>query len=189
MVDLGISWVRCHHTTISYGEASPPGPLQRRLPAKVVRVESLRPGAGPLVEAERRRLEGRLWREVLETDLPALARFEDGRAAWVEHEGWQYLATWPDADFFDLVMRRVAREAGLPVMELPEGVRVRRRSVLTFAFNFAPEPRSTPAPTDAEFVLGGRSCRPLGWRRGGADEHRQEEDAPGSRGPAQSDSG
>ena len=140
----------------------PPGPLQARLPLRVTRVESLRPGAGPGVEASGRMFAGRLWREVLETDLAPLATFADGGAAWVANEAWHYLATWPETALLDLVIARVALEAGLPVDTLEEGVRLRRRGGLQFAFNFAPEARRTPAPVGARYSLGGADMPPAG---------------------------
>ncbi|WP_411287893.1 beta-galactosidase [Phenylobacterium sp.] len=145
----------------------PPGALQSRLPLRVIRVESLRPGAGPRVEVSGRGLAGRLWREVLETDLPPLATFEDGGTAWLASESWHYLATWPEAALLDLIIARVALEADLPVEALEEGVRLRRRGDVQFAFNFAPEARRTPAPADSHYVLGGPDLPPAGlaaWR-------------------------
>lgn len=140
----------------------PPGPLQARLPVRVTRVESLRPGAGPVVEHSGRSFAGRLWREVLDSDLPPLATFSDGGTAWTAHSSWHYLATWPEAALLDLVIARVALEADLPVLALEEGVRLRRRGDLLFAFNFAPEGRRTPAPADARYVLGGPELPPAG---------------------------
>lgn len=145
----------------------PPGPLQARLPLRVSRVESLRPGAGPDVDVHGRTFAARLWREVIETDLPARAEFTDGGAAWVSSELWHYLATWPETALLDHVIATVALEAGLSVQPLEEGVRVRRRGDVCFAFNFAPEVRRTPAPADVSYVLGGSSLPPAGvaaWR-------------------------
>lgn len=147
--------------------ALPPGPLQARLPLLVSRVESLRPGAGPDVDVHGRIFGARLWREVIETDLPVRAEFADGGAAWVSNELWHYLATWPETALLDHVIATVALEAGLSVQPLEEGVRLRRRGDVCFAFNFAPEARRTPAPADATFVLGGASLPPAGvaaWR-------------------------
>jgi beta-galactosidase len=145
----------------------PPGPLQAKLSMRVTRVESLRPGAGPGVEVADRAFAGRLWREVIETDLVPLATFADGGAAWIGHKSWHYLATWPEAALLDHVIARVALEANLPVEALDEGVRRRRRGDVRFAFNFAPEARPTPAPSDARYLLGGPDLPPAGvaaWR-------------------------
>ena len=148
-------------------DALPPGPLQARLPMRVARVESLRPGAGPQVRVAGKTLAGRLWREVIETDLVPLATFVDGGAAWIGHRSWHYLATWPEAALLDHVVAHLAREAGLPIVALDEGVRLRRRGDVRFAFNFAPEARRTPAPSGARYLLGGPDLPPAGlaaWR-------------------------
>ncbi|HEX2560269.1 beta-galactosidase [Phenylobacterium sp.] len=132
-----------------------PGPLQAKMPFKVTRIESLRPGAGPAVVLGEERLAGRLWQERIETALQPLARFDDGAPAWLAHQGWHYLATWPEADLLDRVVSRVLADAGLTVAPLEEGVRTRSRDGVRFAVNYAPEPRRTPAPRGARFLLGG----------------------------------
>ena len=145
----------------------PPGRLAARLPVRVARVESLRPGAEPQVQVDSLRVSGKLWREVLETDLTPRATFADGGAAWVEHNSWHYLATWPEASLFDAIIASVAAEAGLAVATMPEGVRVRERDGVKFAFNFAPDARPTPAPPGTQFLLGGSQLPPAGvaaWR-------------------------
>ena len=145
----------------------PPGPLQTRLPMKVTRVESLRPGAGPWVTVGEQTLPARLWREVIETKLDAVATFSDGGPAWVKQGRWNYLATWPEPELFDEVIKRLEREAGLFVSNMEEGVRLRTRDGVSFAFNFAPEPRRTPAPPHARYLLGDGELPPGGvsaWR-------------------------
>ena len=145
----------------------PPGPLQARLPFKVTRVSSLRPGAEPSVVLGEETLPGRLWRETLETALEPLATFEDGGAAWVGKDGWSYLATWPQAALMDAIMRRVVRATGLFVARLEDGVRMRTRDGVAFAFNYAAEPRATPAQVGATFLLGDAELPPAGvaaWR-------------------------
>ena len=132
-----------------------PGPLQAVLPIKVSRVESLRPGAGPVVRVSGQTFTAKAWREVLETDLAPIATFEDGQPAWVAKDGWHYLATWPDAALFDAVIARVAGEARLEVRSHVEGVRTRDRDGVRFAINFALETRETPAPSGTPFLLGG----------------------------------
>jgi beta-galactosidase len=138
-----------------------PGPLQARLPVKVPRVESLRPGAGPAVNLDGETLPAQSWREHLETDLPALARFaDDGAAAWVARDGWHYLATWPGPALLDRIVARLAAEAGLDTHPQAEGVRTRTRDGVRFAYNFAPESRPTPAPAGMAFLLGGAELEP-----------------------------
>ena len=132
-----------------------PGPLQAVLPIKVSRVESLRPGADPVVRVSGQTFTAKAWREILETDLAPIATFEDGQPAWVAKDGWHYLATWPDAALFDAVIARMAREARLEVRPHVEGVRTRDRDGVRFAINFALETRETPAPSGTAFLLGG----------------------------------
>jgi beta-galactosidase len=147
----------------------PPGLLQTRMPFKVNRVESLRPGAEPHVALGERTLPARLWREEIETTLHPLARFVDGAPAWLHQGCWHYLATWPEAALFDVVIGRLADEAGLQLTPMPEGVRTRTRDGVTFAINFAPEHRAAPAPEGAVFLLGGTDLAPGGvssWRKG-----------------------
>jgi beta-galactosidase len=151
----------------------PPGPLQRLLAMKVIRVESLRPGAGPMVRVAEsplpgRTLPGRLWREAIDTALPSRADFTDGGGpAWIVDGRFHYLATWPEAVLFDAVIAAAAAQAGVALIDLPEGVRLRSRDGVTFAVNFATEPRFTPAPEDAVYLLGGPDLPPGGvsaWR-------------------------
>ena len=146
----------------------PPGPLQAGLTIKVTRVESLRPGAGPAVVFEGRTFAARLWRETLETALAPRASFTDGGAAWVAQGRLNYLATWPQPELLDAVIETLAREAGVPLTDLAQGVRLRRRDGVTFAFNFAPEPRATPARPGMTFLMGGEVLPPGGlaaWRQ------------------------
>lgn len=152
--------------SLTIPENLPPGPLQNLLRLKVGRVESLRPGltvgvAGAIKgKAER-------WRELVESDLLPLARFADGRGALYEDGRALYLACWPDREALADAMRLLAGRAGLKICDLPEGVRLRRRGDLTFAFNYAATDSAVPAPADAKFALGGRVVGPqevAAWR-------------------------
>jgi beta-galactosidase len=145
----------------------PPGPLQSRLPMKVTRVESLRPGGGPSVRIGAATYASRLWRERIETELTPLAVFDDGGPAWLQSGRWNYLAAWPEPALADAVIGRLAEEAGLAGTVLDEGVRVRTRDGVRIAINYAPEPRRAPAPAGARFVLGAAELPPGGvcaWR-------------------------
>lgn len=132
----------------------PPGPLRALLPMRVIQVASLRPGLrhevkGGVAGAMER------WREWVEPvgETDTMARFADGTPAWLRAGRAHYLAGWPDAALLDAAMRHVLTEAGLALMDLPPGVRLRRRGGLTFAFNYGPEPWT--APDTGRFVLGG----------------------------------
>ncbi len=99
-----------------------PGPLQRHLPIKVVRVES----RDPAHDVPR-------WIEHVESDLIA-----DG-AIW-RHGNLRYLSSWPDAALLDRVVVRMSEEAGLSIVALPRDVRIRRRGDTVFAFNYGTAP-------------------------------------------------
>ena len=98
-----------------------PGPLQRHLPIKVIRVESLAPGLG----------EPR-WVEHIESDLTP-----DG-PVW-RHGNLRYLSAWPDTALLDRLIVDMASEAGVPIVHLPRDIRLRRAGKTTFAFNYGPE--------------------------------------------------
>jgi beta-galactosidase len=67
------------------------------------------------------------------------------------------LAAWPSRELAFDVVQRVLDESGVASMVLPEGVRVRRRGGVTFAFNFGSDSQASPAGADAKYVLGAQS--------------------------------
>jgi beta-galactosidase len=138
----------------------PPGPLASLIPMRVTEVASLRPG---LSEAVRGAASGAAirWRERIELTATAEieARFEDGEPALVRAGRRSYLACWPDAALLANVMRTIATRAGLATEPLPDGVRLRRRGDLTFAFNYGDDIYLAPAPA-SRFILGGPRVAP-----------------------------
>lgn len=131
----------------------PPGPLADLLGVKVVRVESMRPGVE--VGAEGGGAVVR-WREFVEAAAAPALPAVDGNGLLYRHGRAVYLAGWPDRALLDRIVPALAREAGLTTSALPEGLRLRRRGELCFAFNFGPEPVDCPAPDGATFILGQR---------------------------------
>ena len=133
----------------------PPGPTAALVPSRVLEVSSLRPG---LTEPVTGAAEGRVerWRDHAEAGegTEVEARFADGGPALMRRGSRSYLCGWPDAALLDATLRRIASRAGLAVVDLPEGVRLRRRGSLTFAFNYGDEP--WPVPADADLRLGSR---------------------------------
>jgi len=114
----------------------PPGPLQRHLPIKVTRVESLReglvePGDGFAITR---------WLERVESAVEPEVTLRDGRGIVFRHGALRYLAGWPDAALLALLLQRVAAEAGVALRPMPADVRLRRTRRWTFAFNYGPEP-------------------------------------------------
>ncbi len=145
-------------------DALPPGPLQALLPARVTDVASLRPGLSHPVQGA---LAGNAirWREWVETDASVLARFADGTPAAFEADRRTYLACWPDAALLAAAMRYVLRAGGAETIELPTGVRLRRRGAMRFAFNYGEQPWTLPEQAGSEqagrtFLIGGPTLAP-----------------------------
>jgi beta-galactosidase len=129
----------------------------------VIEVASMRPGVRKSISGE---IDGasERWLEHIETEARVLARFADGWPALVAEGRNHYLGLWPDAAALSSLMSCVARKAGLATLALPEGVRLRRRGDLVFAFNYGLEP--WPAPFAAAPILGDAAVAPRsysGW--------------------------
>jgi beta-galactosidase len=136
----------------------PPCALQSVLPFKVLEVDSLRPTLQPSTTLDGATGIALHWREHLETrdGLDVLARFDDNWPAIVARGNVRYAGAWFDAALHRALLEGAARDAGLDVTHLPQGLRVRRRGEITFAFNFGADAVDAPAPVDARFVLGQR---------------------------------
>jgi len=137
----------------------PPGELQTLLPLKVGQVASLRPGlchrvVGRVGGAAER------WREWVETDADVLAYFADGGPALIRAKRAFYLAAWPDSELLNSVMRHVLAAAGLKLLDLPQGVRLRRRGAWQFAFNYGPAQWAAPEPDPSRYRLGNPVLEP-----------------------------
>jgi beta-galactosidase len=149
--------------SFSIPERLPPGPLQRLLPMRVNRVESLRPGhveAGDGFAIAH-------WLEHIETELPVEDALNDGRGVVFRSDRMRYLAGWPDAALLDKLVRRMVAEARLPTLDWPEGVRVRRAGELCFAFNYSSGEARLPIGDDTDFIIGGGAMAPAAvavWR-------------------------
>jgi beta-galactosidase len=144
-----------------------PGGAGELIALKVVRSESLRPGhverAGPFKVTR--------WLDVVESDLPALAATASGHGIWRRDGLVDHLACWPDEALLHAVLGEAARAAGLPTLDLPEGLRLRRRGTLRVAINHAPEAVRLSdhgiAPPDGTFLVGQDELAPAGvaaWR-------------------------
>lgn len=120
-------------------EGLAPGDLRKTVPVTVTRVESLRDGEG---EAGSGWTISR-WREDIESDLASELALRDGRGVVWKHENARYCAAWPDRTLLDLLVERIAGEAGIELTPLPEGLRMRRTASHTFAFNYSNSPIDT----------------------------------------------
>lgn len=135
----------------------PPGDALRSLiPLTITRVESLRDGeaeAGEGWTISR-------WREDVESDLLPELALQDGRGIVFAQDHIRYVAAWPDRSLLDLLVERVACEAGITLTPLPEGVRMRSTASHLFTLNYANEPRYVEAIRET-IDAGGVSIRPL----------------------------
>ena len=135
--------------TAEFSIPTPMGPDLPEFPLTVTHAESLPPFASlPMVEGG---AVGR-WFETLETEVEVIERTLDGRPVLVGHGSIGYLAGWPDARSLDRIVRRAGAEQGLPVLDLPSGLRVRDTRTHRFWFNYAPEP----------LACNGRTVEPAG---------------------------
>jgi beta-galactosidase len=141
----------------------PPGGLRRLIELRVPRVESLRPGVRETVHLDGAAFAASRWREALELGpgVQAEARFADGEAAVARQGRTRYLAGWFDLALQQRVLERAARDGGLETARLPEGIRVRRRGELLFAFNYNAAPHELRVP-GARWVLGSGQLAPHG---------------------------
>ena len=137
----------------------PPGPLQEFLPLKVTQVESLPPQMEKMYWRGQEYPVG-IWKERLETELKPEMTFADGKGAAFHHKNYYYLAFWPNERLLVDFFTQLAREVALNVKRLPQGLRLQRRGDLVFAFNFADQVSEVPAPTKAQFLLGGKEIPP-----------------------------
>ena len=149
---------RCGAKTDEFGlpENLPPGPLQALLPIRVLSVETLRNDCEePLLWNEHAYV-SRCWREELDATAvdEIVANYDDGGPAVVSHDRFTYIATLTGVAFLRDFLRDRCRSAGIVTTELPADVRLRKRGKLTFAFNYAEEPRDLDLPAAANILLG-----------------------------------
>lgn len=145
--------------TRHYGIPSnmPPGPLQSLLKSRVIEVSSTRPGISDKVNGKVSGKSER-WREHIETAAQVIASFENGDAALVANGKHHYLACWPDQTLIGQTVAFAAGKAKLKTIKLPEGIRLRRRGSLLFAFNYGSKNWKLPAV--GKLLLGGRELKP-----------------------------
>jgi len=130
-----------------------PGSLQTRLPLRVVAVDSMRPGAKRHIKDTTFKGEITRWFEQIDTDLTPRLRCDDGTGFWFSQDRAHYLNGFPDADLLMSIIESAASERGHATMRLPEGLRIRKRGHLTFAFNASPKKRSFQ-PDCGKLLLG-----------------------------------
>ncbi|MFL9964507.1 beta-galactosidase [Paraburkholderia sediminicola] len=134
----------------------PPGALQRVLPMQVLEAESLRPTLAPALSIDGTQGAAMHWREHVRAngETRVTAQFDDAWPALLTHGKLRYVAGWLSHALHRTVLQQAARDAGIDTQLLADGLRIRRRGGLTFAFNFGPQTVHAPAPAHASFVLG-----------------------------------
>jgi beta-galactosidase len=152
----------------SISDGLPPGRLRDFVPIKVTSVETLRADCGGSIAYKGAAYESGRWRETIEVgDADIIATYEDGAPAAVRAGRSIYLATLTDDAFLTNLLVDLCAEADVQITPLPPTLRLRRRGELTFAFNLDSVSARAPAPTGAEFVIGGSDIEPYGvavWR-------------------------
>lgn len=153
----------------SIPQTLPPGALQRLIPIRILSVETLRPDCAEDLHWNGRAYDATIWCEEIDAgDADVVATFATGAPAVVRSGTVTYIGTVTDDGFLQDFLRAACAEAGIPTLELPQDLRICRRGGLEFAFNYAAEPQTVPAPEDAIFELGGRELGPHDvavWRR------------------------
>jgi len=142
----------------------PPGAFRSLVDVAVHRVESLRPGAsiavGGVEEAALIR-----WREIVAAGGQAevLLRCDDGAPALTRRDRFHYLAGLPNDSLRVAVLRRLATDAGLAVLDLPEHIRLRDNGPMRYVFNYGESDFDLSAILrDAPLLLGERRLSPCG---------------------------
>ncbi len=112
-----------------------PGTLRALTGLTVTRVESLRDGVAEGAEG----FAVTRWREDVVSASPPELADSAGRGVVYYTNGVRYCAVWPDAGLLGLLVERMAGEAGVELLDLPPGIRVRRTQTHVFTFNYAAE--------------------------------------------------
>lgn len=144
------SKTRDFHTPVTLA----PNVFQSRLPVRITRAESLRPGWSEAVSGPDYAGHVERWLEHVESDLVPEAWLGDGHGVVYIQGHLRYLAAWPDPEFCRTLLARAARDAGLTIQQLPDGLRLHTRGEYTFAFNSGPTGLPAPVPADAELIIG-----------------------------------
>jgi beta-galactosidase len=125
----------------------------------VSRVETLRADVPVAVEGG-----GTLkfWREFVEPgEAEVVLRAWDGWPALARSGSLRYLAGWPDETLMRRILEKLASEAGIATIWLPEGVRVRRDGGHLFAVNYGDQPCDLAAfGIRGKALLGGLALPP-----------------------------
>ncbi|MFY9657906.1 MAG: beta-galactosidase [Methylocystis sp.] len=142
----------------------PPGEFRSLVDVVVHRAESLRPGARiGVAGVENGAFLG--WRENVAAGEGAevLLRCDDGAPALTRRDRFHYLAGLPNDSLRAAILRRLAIEAGLDVLDLPEHIRLRDKGPMRYVFNYGESDFDLSAILgEAQLLLGERQLPPCG---------------------------
>jgi len=110
-----------------------PGDLRAAIPLAISRVESLRDGIAEPADG----FAITRWREDVASDIDPELTDAGGRGVVYANGHIRYCAAWPDRALLRLLIKRMAQEAELSLIDLPDGIRVRRSATHAFTFNYA----------------------------------------------------
>lgn len=120
-------------------EGAIPVPLPPSLPGldvTVSLVESIPPGTSePFADGPGAVVH---WIEEMEGGADIRLTTDGGRPVLLGTPSLSYLAGWPDREGWDRIVAGLCRDAGLDLMTLPDGLRVRDTADYRFVFNYAP---------------------------------------------------
>jgi beta-galactosidase len=110
----------------------PPGHGRDLIDLVISRVESLRPAHVEMagVYAVTR------WLEHIQSPLASRAQTSSGHGIWYQNESCDYIACWPDAQILQDILKERCQQLDMTVINLPDGLRLRRRGEVTFAINY-----------------------------------------------------
>lgn len=140
-------------------EGLAPGRLRSLVPLTVTRSETV-PGVGGEVGVGA----WQVWRDEVDTELDPALWDTEGRPVLFHHGRTRMLTALPDEPLLRFIVKQAASDAGLPITDLSEGLRLRSGLGHRFAFNYTKEPRALPdglGPED-NFTIGGRLLAPGG---------------------------
>ena len=82
----------------------------------------------------------KLWREEVETGLTVLAEDAHGGPMLIGEGSSLYLACWPDDELGRRLMELLCKRAGIDIVTMPDGLRLRETGGVRFLFNYSAHP-------------------------------------------------
>lgn len=143
---------RCGSKTEEYSipPELPPATLQSLMPIKVTRVESLPDFYSVATDGGFNAIK---WREKVSGGLEAIDKFDDGWGFYYYHDRCHYLNACLDEESLVRFVENRLSEVGISTYKCTEGLRVRRKGNLVFAFNFGPD--SVELDRSKRYLIGG----------------------------------